>query len=234
MAVSDVYREYESLTQSAASGLGGSLLLVAGLDARGTALTTAANIAGAATLAMEDDPSVARAAVRAGVCDFMVTNLDESLRILKNEVRKKKPVAVALNAGVQAALAECRERGLRPDLVASPDLAGVGGRVVTDAAVNENVVVRWTAPQGQSLALTKVDGLAATVIKDDRDSRRRWLALAPRYAGRPMLTERYVRMNASEAESFSRALRSGIADGTVPRCIALAIESPSPETLAKR
>jgi hypothetical protein len=166
MAVSDVYREYELLTQPGAASLGGSLLLVAGLDARGTALTAAANIAGAETLAIEEDPSSARAAVRAGVCDFMVTNLDESVRILKNEIRKKKPVAVALNAGVHAVLAECKERGLLPDLVASADLAWLGGRVVSEAAVGDNVTVRWTAPAGQSLALTKVDGMAAAALAD--------------------------------------------------------------------
>ena len=227
MALSDIYRAYEALMpvgdpmHPQAESLGGSLLLLSSLNERGTALATAANIAGAATLALEGDATRARAAVRTGVCDFMVTNLDEALRILKNEVRKKKPVSVALVAEPGAVLRECAERGVRPELVASSELAILGGQAVVEVPSTHPLEVRWSAPPGNSLALTKVDTLATAVLDGHAGPRRRWLAAAPRYVGRPMLTERYVRLEADEADQLRALLLAGVADGSVLKTVTM-------------
>ena len=77
-------------------GLGGSLLYAGELDRDSRALIVAANIAGAASLAATADRTAQKQALRDGVADFPVNSLDEALRILKNQLRKREPVAVCV------------------------------------------------------------------------------------------------------------------------------------------
>src|ERR1700726_5021742 len=65
--------------------LGGKLLYVGELDEDGCALVIASNIAGSASLSAIANPAAQKQAIRDGVIDFLVTSLDEALRILKNE-----------------------------------------------------------------------------------------------------------------------------------------------------
>jgi len=97
----------------------GSLILVRGLDPSGRAASIASMIAGAACLAIDAHPEVCRAALRAGACDFMVNSVDEALRVLKNEIRKRRPVGVALCMPEDAALAELADRGVVPQVFLS-------------------------------------------------------------------------------------------------------------------
>ncbi len=83
-------------------GLGGKLLYAGELDAKARALLVAANIAGAASLAVSADDGARKQAVRDGVVDFLVSSLDEALRILKNEIRKRSTVAACVAAPPQA------------------------------------------------------------------------------------------------------------------------------------
>jgi hypothetical protein len=103
-------------TPAGASGLGGKLLYAGELDAPGRAFTAAANIAGAATLAASSDPAAGKQAMRDGIVDFLVNSLDEALRILKNQVRKRETVAVCVSAAPAAIEAEMNDRGVVPDL----------------------------------------------------------------------------------------------------------------------
>src|ERR1700722_17524980 len=91
----EVFDHFAALT-SAAPAPGGALVFYGALDRRGMATAVAANIAGAASLGVDAHVDRAKLALRQGICDFMVNSLDEALRILKNEIRKKQPVAVAL------------------------------------------------------------------------------------------------------------------------------------------
>ena len=77
-----------------AGSLAGHLLLIDGLADEGDALLIAASIAGAASLVLETGTEAVRHCVRNGIVDFAVTSLAEALRILKNEVRKRQPIAV--------------------------------------------------------------------------------------------------------------------------------------------
>jgi len=90
---------YKSLVESRfldqEVGLGGMLLFggdigTAESQGHGRDLLFAANIAGVASLAASDDPATQRQAIREGVVDFCVNSLEEALRILKNEVRKRQ------------------------------------------------------------------------------------------------------------------------------------------------
>jgi hypothetical protein len=95
---------------------GGSLVVCCGLGPGGTALSLAANIAGAGCLAIDARPDVCRAALRSGACDFVVNSVDETLRILKNEIRQRRPVSVGLTLGSTAAIDELLGRGVLPEL----------------------------------------------------------------------------------------------------------------------
>jgi urocanate hydratase len=98
------------------SDWGGGLVLVCGLGARGSAVSTAGNIAGAACLAIDARPEACRAALLSGACDFVVNTVDEALRILKNQIRQRRPVSVALEAAPDAAVGELLDRGVLPEL----------------------------------------------------------------------------------------------------------------------
>lgn len=95
---------------------GGALILSLGLDPAGAALAIAANIAGAVSLAIDDNPTHLREIVRTGAVDFVVNTLDEAIRAMKNEVRKRAPLSIALNADPFLMLAEIQDRGLAPQL----------------------------------------------------------------------------------------------------------------------
>src|SRR5580698_3492686 len=98
--IAQVDEAYTVLMEAAQPGphLGGKLFYAGALTEPACAVTVAANIAGAATLAASDDRHAAKQAMRAGQVDFLVNSLDEALRILKNEIRKRETVAVCVTA----------------------------------------------------------------------------------------------------------------------------------------
>ncbi len=110
------------------TGLGGKLFYAGELDGMGSALVAAANIAGAATLTASDNAATQKQAIRDGVIDFLVTSLDEALRILKNEIRKGETVAVCVSKAPEEIEREMVERGVLPDLLPpGSGCAEVGG-----------------------------------------------------------------------------------------------------------
>ena len=86
-AILQVERLYAGLIRNAGQQsdgeptLGGQLLYAGELDAEARALTIAANIAGAATLAATADAGLQKQAIRDGVVDFLVTSLDEVVSV---------------------------------------------------------------------------------------------------------------------------------------------------------
>lgn len=110
-----ILRNYTTLHQLRPTW-GGALILSLGLNSEGAALSIAANIAGAVSLAIDNNPTHLREIVRAGACDFVVNTLDEAIRAMKNEVRKRAPLSVALEADPFITLNEILDRGLLPQL----------------------------------------------------------------------------------------------------------------------
>lgn len=98
---------------------GGALVLSLGLSSAGTALAIASNIVGAVSLSIDQNPDHIRNVVRSGAVDFVVHSLDEAIRVMKNEVRKRAPVSVALSKPVLPTLEEILARGLNPQLFSS-------------------------------------------------------------------------------------------------------------------
>lgn len=116
-----VYRQYLDLQSLAdrhfAGSLAGRLIVSIGFGLQGAELALASAIAGAAFLAIEPDPRSLKAAVRNGSSNFMVNTLDEALRVLKNELRKRQPVSVGLLGSASDLLPAMIERGVQPDLL---------------------------------------------------------------------------------------------------------------------
>jgi urocanate hydratase len=97
--------------------LSGKLIVSGGMGGMGGAQPLAATMTGAAFLGIDVDPERIKKRLKTGYCDFMVTTLDEALRILKNAVRKKENVSVGLVGNCADIIPELAERGVGPDIL---------------------------------------------------------------------------------------------------------------------
>lgn len=212
----------------------GALIVACGLGSGGSALSVAANIAGAGCLVIEPQAEISRAALRSGACDFVVNTVDEALRVLKNEIRQRRAVSVGLTLGWAAALQELLDRGVLPEMFASfageagareieaaaRALATLGTLVVAfDGASGEFVIgaterlerfIRDCGLHFESAVFSSSEELRAY---DERiaqaipatDPRRRWCAGAPRFFHRDRPYRRVVYLTADERERLGRA-----------------------------
>lgn len=216
----EVFNQLSALT-SVAPEPGGVLVFYGDLDRRGMAAAVAANIAGAASLAVDAHADRVKLALRHGICDFMVNSLDEALRILKNEIRKKQPVAVGLVGGPDTVVAEMMDRGVQPDFVLADVLQAErfierGAQVIPSVVVApDSFAVTWSVAQDAPLWLPRVDALAAEAIGNLSDARVKWLRLAPRYLQKGLLRERYVRMREDELARFIGLLQERLQSGEI-------------------
>lgn len=217
-----VYSRCEALDRLAAErfggDLGGRLLLGGALSESGSASLPAASIAGAASLSIDPDPERLKAAIRNNLCDFMVNSLDEALRILKNEIRRRQPVSVGLQQELSPALEQIVERGVQPDLLdlpsGEPQVAVLLRRgavafpsAETSAGGLQGVV--WSVAEAPARWMPKIDALAAAIVHDD--FRLRWLRLAPRYLGRRASAIHYLKMSAAEFAALREAIHDPVA-----------------------
>ncbi|MGO9438094.1 MAG: hypothetical protein ACLP00_27805 [Terracidiphilus sp.] len=206
----EVYKHYFRLMRTANAGLryvldrpasqesdgdpslGGKLLWAAGLDAESRALVVAGHIAGAATLTATANVDAQKQAIRDGVVDFLVTSLDEALRILKNEIRKRQSVAVCVGAVPKLIESEMMERGVRPDLsregltsVAEGEkaLRGPANHPELDP-IDAKTLIVWRVDAAPAQWLPKLDALALDCLDVEDWVARRWLRLGGRSMGR--------------------------------------------------
>jgi hypothetical protein len=184
-------------SQDAEPSLGGKLLYVGELDAEARALLVAANIAGVASLAVSANPTARKQALRDGVVDFLVTSLDEALRILKNELRKRQAVAVCVAAAPSVPEAEFARnlllRGVQPDLV----------RPIEQSRPRANqLLLAWRVA-------------SAPALDFETWVYRRWLRLAPRYLGRLAEETRLLRCDAVFAARFRHQVKEQVEEGVI-------------------
>ncbi len=190
--------------------LGGKFLLRSSYDADGIASVVAASIAGAASLCVDDDADRLRDGLRAGLIDFVVANLDESLRILKNEIRRALPVSVGLTADPESSIAAMIQRGLQPDLLSGVQAGNFvqhGALTVPDEASPdpETSLVEWTVAETPAQSMARIAQFAASALDpagSDTAARRRWLQQAPRYLGRAFSARQCLRMTGAEVSSL--------------------------------
>jgi len=197
--------------------LGGSLLYAGALSDDTRALAAAANVAGAATLVVAEDTAAQKQAARDGIADFLVTSLDEALRILKNEIRKRATVAVCVAAAPTELEREMLERGVVPDLV-SAGAARVfpAARAIKTCPVHDPAIrIEWRVSTAPALWMPKLDEIARACLPVDNAAAHRWLRLAPRYCGRAAMSLRVLRCASKIAEEFSARVAAGIADGSI-------------------
>ncbi len=174
------------------TGLGGNFFYAGELDEEGRALVVAANIAGAATLAVTADPAAQKQAIRDGVADFVVTTLDEALRVLKNQLRKRETIAVCAALTLSEIDREMNERGVAPDLLRRDlripphhQALLIHEREETEFDLSRiPAVVTWSVDSALPKDLAKLDEIALTCLDAEDWKSRRWLRLAPRYLGR--------------------------------------------------
>ena len=216
-----VERFYASLIANADSRsgqepeLGGRLLYAGKLDGEGRALLVAGNIAGAASMAATADTAAQKQAIRDGVADFLVTSVDEALRILKNEIRKRAAVAVCVALAPEAVEREMLERGVLPDLLRSGAAVAPEGaallihdapQIHPPALEARQILLTWRVAAAPAHWLPKLDAIALDCLSLGSSpavcAARRWLRLAPRYLGRLALGVRTIRCEPKVAREF--------------------------------
>jgi urocanate hydratase len=143
---------------------------------------------------------VQKQAIRDGVVDFLVTSLDEAVRILKNEIRKRQPVAVCVDAKSDTVAAEMAERGIVP-VLHRPSSPTSATPTPADPA-EDAVLVGWSVSSGGARWLPRLDELALECLDHEAGAARRWIRQAPRYLGRLGREFRLVSASRAFAERF--------------------------------
>jgi urocanate hydratase len=205
------------------AGLGGNLFYAGELDEEGRALVVAANIAGAATLVATADPAAQKQAVRDGVVDFLVTTLDEALRILKNQLRKRETVAVCVALSPSEVEREMNERGVAPDLqrrdMRIPPLhealAFHEGEETEFDLSRIPALVTWRADSALPKDLARLDEIALDCLDPEDWKSRRWLRLSPRYLGRMAQGLRLLDCNREFAARFFEQVSQRVERGEI-------------------
>lgn len=214
--ISVVYGRYCALTALSAE-VGGWLLLYKNLDRDGAAVAMASNVSGAASLGIEPDAERAKTALRAGVCDFVVNDLGEALRILKNEIRQRRAVSVALTCDADTALAEIVAGGVQPEVLAfaQRELEMRGARVLGLHDGCGLIPVAWRVDRDPMHWLPVLDALAVEAL-EKKDARVRWVEASPRYLGRAFAGQRFLRLTEAEADRYVKSARNAVIAGTIP------------------
>lgn len=197
------------------SGLSGSLFYAGEMDEQGRALVVAANITGAATLVASADLATQKQAIRDGVADFLVTTLDEALRILKNQLRKRETVSVCVAMTPAAMEREMNERGVEPDLLRlDVPIAPLHEALVHQEGEYDETdptgipaLVIWRVDSSHRKDLAELDAIALECLDTNDWPARRWLRLAPRYLGRLAQDLRLLSTHREFAARFSQQLR---------------------------
>lgn len=208
---------------SGVADLAGKLFYSGPLDEDGRALVASANIAGAASLCVTADALAQKQAVRDGVVDFLVTSLDEALRILKNEIRRHEPVAVCIGASPAEIEAQMSERGVEPDLLRSAVEQGYDSPVPADIAM-----VSWSVSSGPARWMPKLDAYALECADGLPESTRRWLRTSPRYLGRLAQSIHVVLANQAFAKRFMEGAMA-LENGKIPLKLQVSYSGSSEE-----
>ncbi len=178
----------------------GRLLFACGPGVSATGLPAAVSIAGGATLLLDPDAAVVKSVFRQGGVDFVVNTLTEALRVLKNELRKGRPLSVVLEGETEPALEELRERGVLPELqvvlAESEDSAARLGRDMlfldprAGAVLPSPGLQRWLNRNGWSettlaaqttTGLRELDARLLAMLPERDNVRRAWVQRIARY-----------------------------------------------------
>jgi len=243
----EAYAFYYALTPTATDvspshqgtepNLGGNLLYAGELDAHGRAMAIAGNVAGCATLAATADLATQKQAIRDAAVDFVVTSLDEALRILKNEIRKRATVAVCVGTAPANVEREMIERGVLPDFVFEgrpgsqnemPHF-GVGSRGIRHAEPDSRLAfLQWQVTRAPARWMAKLDTIALDCLLSDLWAHR-WIRLSSHYCGRSAQAQRALYCDPKSArqivERFGAAVRRGAIETDVSASLIIGDET---------
>lgn len=191
--------------------LGGSLLYSGELDEEGCALVIGGNVAGCASLCVAADPAVQKKAIRYGIVDFLVTSLDEALRILKNEIRKRATVSVCVGKPVAEVEQEMLERGVQPEITR----VDVELRLAQETTRSRIVRVFWMLDSAPLALLPKIDAIAQECLDASDAWNRRWLRLSPRFLRGVAPNTRVIDTDQEFADRFMQRTRSAYLAGEI-------------------
>jgi hypothetical protein len=206
---------------------GGKLVFACGGGLSASGLPAAVSIAGGTSLVVDPDVTAVKGALRQGGIDFMVNSLDEALRTLKNEIRQKRPLGVALTAQPAVVLHEMLERGLLPDLqiqigddendssvegelqaLAQLGMARLKLVQKSGAALPSAHLTAWLKEREwhETLFVTAATATDTALLAVDASvsgPRRAWLEGISRYQRLPDRTLRVVWLSSEEQRSFA-------------------------------
>jgi len=121
---------YAKLTRIAQERFGGQchgkLVGHCGMDLSGAAWSLASGWLGGAFLGIDASAESIKRQVRAGSCDYLVTDLSEAIRILRGAVATRQPVSVGLAADPAGTLDAMARLGVVPDLLIREDVPHAG------------------------------------------------------------------------------------------------------------
>jgi hypothetical protein len=195
-------------------GLGGKLFYLGELDEEGRAIAIAGSVAGCATLCATVDPIAQKQGIRDGIVDFLVTSLDEALRILKNEIRKHATVAVCVATSSGEIEREMLERGVQPDLGRESMASGQSPEREIERSASMLTVV-WQVESSPAKWLSKLDAIALECLDSTDDWNRRWIRLSPRYLNRVASNRRIVRADQNFAGTFLELVQAAFDRGEI-------------------
>ena len=208
----------------------GKLVLGVGEGCSSSGLPAACSLAGAACLLIEPNVSQAKEVLRDGGIDFLISTVDEALRTLKNEIRKARPLAVALVGDVDAASTQLQERGVQPDLIFRAGMQGGpaqaedawssipalclpagDGLLESDALRNylrgrKLVACTWST-SGRA-ARRALDAELLLLLDAEDTLRRRWLQAITRYQRSADNNDRAAWVTAEERSSLDALLQA--------------------------
>src|SRR5512142_714617 len=130
--------------------LAGKLIVSGGMGGMGGAQPLAATMTGAAFLGIDVDPERIKKRLQTGYFDFMVTTLDEALRIIKNAIRKKENISVGLVGNCADVIPELAARGVVPDVLTDQTSAHdpLNGYIPQGLTVEQAAELRQRDPKG--------------------------------------------------------------------------------------
>ena len=183
------------------------------------------SICGGTALSVGVTAADAKGAQRHGGVDFVVNTLDEALRTLKNRVRERRALAVALVSELEAVLEEMVERGLAPEYAIEDDTLSAGARGLLGRLGHhgsylfgapqerqESRLKSWLrandwevvkAPGGEGRDVREWNKQVASVIPQDDEVRQRWMRLAPAYLRGARDGVRCMWLSPAESERLS-------------------------------
>ena len=176
---------------------GGRLIFTCGDACSATGLPAAVSIAGGTTFALDPDAATVKSVFRSGGIDFVVNTLDEAIRVLKNEVRQRKPLSVALIAPLQASLDEIAERGLQPDL----DIRAFDVGFLTPWLAARS----WSEVAVPTASIRTLDAHLLELFPPDDTARRRWIQRIAHYQRPAPGQPRLLWLTAAEEAQLGRS-----------------------------